>query len=404
MVAKLRPKPSAEAYLRLRTLPAEQAQVDWADFGKHDVNGSVRRLYAFVMVLSYSRSLFLKFSYSAAMGAFVRGHVQAFKHFGGVARTVLYDNLKSAVTRRVGDAIEFNSTLLEFATHYRFLPKPVAVARGNEKGRVERAIQFVRTSFFQARTFRDIDDLNAQAQQWVGQVANQRRCPDQPSRKVCEVFEDERSLLLALPDNPFPDEDCALVSVGKTPYVRFDLNDYSVPHQYVRRTLTVLGTEHRVRIVDGFELVATHDRCWGKGHQIEIPEHIEALCAEKHMARHSRSLDRIHHACPSCASLFRIAAQQGGNLNALTVGLGRLLDCFSPEMLESAIVQAIETKNPTLHAIRHLLDLQQQQRNQPPPVPLHLSARARAMSRPVRPHALTSYDGVGYEDENDAIF
>jgi len=145
LISRYRPRPAAEAYLRLRTLPADQAQVDWADFGKHAVQGAVRRIYAFVMVLSYSRSMFVKFSYSSAMGAFIRGHVQAFEHFGGVARTLQYDNLKSAVTKRVGDAIQFNPTLLELASHYRFLPKPVAVARGNEKGRVERAIQYLRT-------------------------------------------------------------------------------------------------------------------------------------------------------------------------------------------------------------------------------------------------------------------
>ena len=404
LVAKYRPKPAAEAYLRLRTLPAEQAQVDWADFGKYEVSGAVRRLYAFVMVLSYSRSMFLKFSVSAAMGAFIRGHVQAFEQFGGVARTVQYDNLKSAVTRRIDDAIQFNPTLLELATHYRFLPKPVAVARGNEKGRVERAIQYVRTSFFPARTFHNVADLNEQAQTWVCQVANQRPCPGEPGRKVCELFEEEKALLLALPDNPFPDEDRVVVSAGKTPYVRFDLNDYSIPHQYNRQTLTVLATEHLVRIVRDDEVIATHHRCWGKGNQIENQAHIEALYAEKMQARHARSLDRLHHACPSCKQLLRLVANQGGNLNATTRGLGRLLDRFSPQMLESAIVNAIENQTPYLRAIHHLLDLQLQQQNQPPPIQLHLSAQASAMSLPVRPHALSSYDTLQCKDDDNAIF
>ena len=88
------------------------------------------------------------------MASFLRGHVEAFSAWGGCPRVVLYDNLKSAVLERVGDAIRFHPTLLAFAAHYRFEPRPVAVARGNEKGRVERAIRYVRDAFFAARSFR----------------------------------------------------------------------------------------------------------------------------------------------------------------------------------------------------------------------------------------------------------
>ena len=339
LVSRYRPKPTAEAYMRLRTLPGEQAQVDWADFGKYEIEGASRRLYAFVMVLSYSRSVFLKFSLSAAMGAFLRGHVEAFEHFGGVARTLQYDNLKSAVLERVGDAIRFNPTLLELATHYRYLPKPVAVARGNEKGRVERAIQYVRTSFFPARTYRDLDDLNAQAAAWVREIADQRPCPGDRRRKVCEVFLDERDRLLPLPADPFPAEDRVVAHAGKTPYVRFDLNDYSIPHDRVRRSLTVHATDRSLRIVDGHDLIAAHARCWGKGKQIEDASHIEALAEAKTQAREARGMDRLHHACPSCKAFFRMVAERGGHLGATTVGLTRLLDSFGADAVEAALLR-----------------------------------------------------------------
>ena len=101
IVARQRPRPAAEAYLRLRTLPAEQGQVDWAHFGKLAVGKALRPLMAFVMVLSYSRHLFLRFYLSAAMSSFLDGHVRAFTFFNGVPRTLLYDNLRSAVLERV---------------------------------------------------------------------------------------------------------------------------------------------------------------------------------------------------------------------------------------------------------------------------------------------------------------
>jgi transposase len=133
LVSTMRPRPPAEAYLRLRTLPAEQMQCDWAHFGHLQIGRARRPLMGFVMVLSYSRRVFLRFCLNAQMDSFLRGHVEAFAAFGGLARTALYDNLKSVVLERVGDAIRFNPEFLAFAKHYRFEPRPVAVARGNQK-------------------------------------------------------------------------------------------------------------------------------------------------------------------------------------------------------------------------------------------------------------------------------
>ena len=136
VVARFRPRPPAEAYLRLRTLPGEQAQVDWGHFGKLTVGRAERALMAFVLVLSWSRWIFLRFFLGAAMANFLRGHVEAFTALGSLPRVVLYDNLKSAVTERVGDAIRFHPMLLSLAAHYRFGPRPVAPARGNEQALV----------------------------------------------------------------------------------------------------------------------------------------------------------------------------------------------------------------------------------------------------------------------------
>ncbi len=147
LVALHRPPSPAEAYLRLRTLPGEQGQVDWAHFGTITIGKAVRALMAFVILLSFSRWIFLRFFLDARMSNFLRGHEAAFRAWGGLPRVLLYDNLKSAVLERRGEAIRFHPTLLDFSAHYRFEPRPVAVARGNEKGRVERAIRYVRVPF-----------------------------------------------------------------------------------------------------------------------------------------------------------------------------------------------------------------------------------------------------------------
>jgi transposase len=247
IVAKHRPRPPAEAYLRLRTLPGEQAQVDWGSFGNIQFGKASRRLSAFVLVLSWSRQIFVRFFLNQRMSSFLQGHVEAFQLLGGVPRVLLYDNLKSAVLERVGDAIRFHPVLLDFAAHYRYEPRPVPVRRACEKGRVERAIRYIRGAFFAARSWTDMDDLNAQALAWCKGPASQRGCPEDKAMTVQEACEQENAFLLALPDNPFPVEDKEEVSVGKTPYVRFDLNDYSVPYQLTRRILVVMADEKTVQ-------------------------------------------------------------------------------------------------------------------------------------------------------------
>jgi hypothetical protein len=171
-------------------------------------------------VLSFSRQIFLRFFLDARMENFLRGHLGAFTAWNGIPRIVLYDNLRSAVLERHGDAIRFNPALLDFAAHYRYEPRPVAVARGNEKGRVERAIRFVRDAFFAARTFKNIGDLNAQADAWCRGQAADRRCPEDHTRSVAEVFAEEVPQLLKQPDNPYPVVERVAVKAGKTPYLR----------------------------------------------------------------------------------------------------------------------------------------------------------------------------------------
>jgi transposase len=392
LIACHRPRLKAEAYLRLRSLPGEQAQVDWAHFGHLQIGRARRPLMAFVMVLSYSRQIFLRFFLDARIESFLRGHVGAFAAWQGVPRVLLYDNLKSAVLERHGAAIRFHPTLLGFAGHYHYEPRPVAVARGNEKGRVERAIRYVRESFFAARSFVDLDDLNAQAETWRLGPAADRRCPDEPQRTVRAVFAEEAGRLLALPDNPAPLLERVTVSVGKTPYVRFDLNDYSIPHTHVRRVLSVLADPHEVRIVDGAEVLAVHRRSYDKDAQIEAAAHVQALAEQKHAARQHRATDRLAHAVPASQTLLARAAERGANLGAITSALIRLLDRNSAADLQAAILEALERDVPHPNAVRLALEHRREQRGQAPQVDLALPEHVQRRDAPVRPHALETYD------------
>jgi len=394
-----RPRALPEAYLRLKTLPGEQAQVDWGHFGKLTVGRAERPLMAFVMVLSWSRQILLRFFLDARMASFLRGHEAAFHAWGGLPRVLLYDNLKSAVLERQGDAIRFHPTLLAFAAHYRFEPRPVAIARGNEKGRVERAIRYVRDNFFPARTWRDLDDLNTQADAWCRGQAADRPCPEDRTLSVREAFLQEQPRLLALPENPFATEERVAVKVGKTPYVRFDLNDYSLPFTHVQRLLTVVASPQEVRVLDGAAVIARHRRSYDQGAQIEDEVHLAQLAARQRAARAHRGQDRLAQAAPNSRALLVAAAERGENLGSLTAALLRLLDTYGASELQAAIDEALTRGVPHPNAVRLSLERRREQRAFPPPLSLTLPDDPRVREAAVRPHALADYDQVTTRQE-----
>lgn len=400
-VRELRPRPKAEAYMRLSMLAGEEAQVDWGHFGKVQVGRAQRTLLGFVMTLSYSRRVFLRFFFDAKMASFLRGHVDAFAFFGGVPRRLLYDNLKSAVAERQGDAVRFNSRLLELAAHYGVAVRAAAPARGNEKGRVERSIRYVRDSFFAAREFTGLEQLNNEARSWSTQIADQRPWPQQRDKKVIEAFADEAASLRKLPDNPFEAQARVDAKVGRTPYVRFDLNDYSVPHTLVRRSVEVLATVERVRVLDGVDVVADHARSYDKGQQIEDPTHLAELVEEKRRARRQSGMGRLEHGAPASSDMLRAAAERGDNLGSLVSQLLILLDTFGPNELEAAIAEC--NARGVVHApsVRQVLEQRNHAAGRPMPLPVVLTDE-RLRDYVVRPHALASYDRNDDEDEENS--
>lgn len=371
-VAQLRPRPRPEAFLRLKTLPAEQCQVDWGHFQYVVIGRAKRPLMAFVMVLSWSRKIFLRFYLNQKLDNFLRGHVEAFDHFQGVSRVILYDNLKSAVLERRGRAIRFHPTMLDLAAHYCFEPRPVAVARGNEKGRVERAIRYIRSSFFAGRRWRDLDDLNAQADLWCQQISGERRCPEEPNLTVNQAFKLEQPKLIALPENPFNSDERLAVRIGKTPYARFDLNDYSLPPQHVRCTLTVVANLSLVRIFDAERCVAQHPRCFGKGENIEDPQHIEQLILYKQQGRHHSGYDRLAMALPEATPMIELAARQALPMAPLVSALLKLLDRYGVHEMQHAINEALSKELPNASAVEQVLARRRDEQQIAPPIAIAL--------------------------------
>jgi hypothetical protein len=280
----------------------------------------------------------------------------------------------------------------------------VAVYRGNEKGRVERAIRYIRSAFFAARRFTDLADLNRQAEAWCLGPADDRLCPQDKTLTVREAFALEQSRLLALPANPYPTDERLAVTVGKTPYVRFDLNDYSVPHTQVRRTLTVLASPVQVRVLDGQTVVATHPRCYDRGAQIEDPSHIAKLVERKAQAREQRGMSGLTQAVPASRDLLTQAGERGENLGSITTSLLLMVDRFGAAEVQAAVTTALARGVPHPNAVALALETQREARQQPPPVAICLPAHVAARDTAIRPHRLDAYDGLtnrtGDDDES----
>jgi transposase len=394
VVRTLRPGPVADAYLRLNLLVGEQGQVDWGSFGSIRIGRATRRLSAFVLVLSWSRALHAVFTLDQTLESFLRGHVEAFQVLGGVPRVLLLDNLKSAVLERQGDAIRFHPRLLELCGHYHCVPRPCAVAAAWEKGRVERAIRYLREAFFAARTFRDVADLNAQFAQWRDRVAHARRVPGDPTRTVAEALVEEQGRLLPLPAHPFPTALVRGVTSGKTPYLRFDRNWYSIPHTLVRVPLTLVAEAETVRILHGTVAVACHRRSYDADATVEAPEHLAGLVAAKRQAAGLTRRDRLRQAVPAVATLFERLAVRGEALGPHVTRLHHLLAEYGAAELTAAVTVALDRDACGAGSVAYFLERRRRTLRQLPPVPVVLPDDPRIRDLDVPSHALESYDAL----------
>ena len=399
-VATIRPAPR-EAYLRLATLPGEQAQVDWGHFGTIRVGHAKRPLSCFVMVLSWSRAVFARFALDQTLESFMRGHVEAFAAFGGGPRTILYDNLKSVVLDRAGDHVRFNESMLLMAGHYHFAPKPCAPYRGNEKGKVERTIQYLRHGFFAARRFTSVQDLNAQLADWIRRVAHARKVPGDPAgRLVHAALEEEQPRLLALPEHPWNCDLVKPVASGKQPYIRFDRNDYSIPHWLAGKPLSLLASEEFVRITNGSHVFATHARTYDEKQVIEDPAHIEELAREKRRAHELRGRDRLRASCPSADAFIEALALRGEHLGGQVSRLLKLLDRYDKAELEAALKDALARGAVGAASVAHVLDQRARARSRAPKLDVVLPDDPRVRDLRVTPHALDTYDALAKPKEN----
>jgi transposase len=268
-----RPRPTAPFEVRFETPPGEQAQVDFAQFEVvfTDEPGVVRKVWLFSLVLGYSRLIWARFVAHQDLQTVLRCHIAAFAALGGVPREILYDRMKTAVIGEDAEAhIVYNRALIEFAGHYRFHPRACRAYRAKTKGKVERPFRYIREDFYLARSFRNLDDLNAQLAHWLATVANPR-VHATTRRIVNEAFAEEK--LQPLPAVPF----CAVLKlerrVSHEGMVSVGGNLYSVPDATRKRVVEVHSLADEIRIFEAGRLIAVHPVLEGRHQRRLAPGH-----------------------------------------------------------------------------------------------------------------------------------
>ena len=387
-VERVRPQPKSEGFVRIQRLPGEQSQVDWGHVGRIAVPGGQRALWVFVMVLAFSRAIFAELVLDLTVHSLLRSLVRASAHFGGVTRQWLFDNPKTVVLERQGDLVRFHPDLLRLTAELHVQPRLCGVRKPHQKGGVERAIRYLKDRFFAARIIHSIEQGNAQLATFLEEIAMARKHPEQDTKTVADVLDEERPRLLTLPDPmPIVDEVKPVVA-DKTAMIRFDRNRYSVPADYRESALTLVADDTHVRLLVEGACVAEHPRCWGRKQVIEHPEHRREILETKPGARDGHGRRRLIEAAPRLEVLLEHWLHDGRNLGSMVSRTLKLLDFYGERVLRAAVDDLLDKGSHDLGALAVLCD--QRARPKTPRMPVELGSHVPDQDVPG--HDLGGYD------------
>ena len=369
---KLRPRPHIEVFSSFTTRPAERLEVDWANLG-YLLAGVPRTVSAFVAVMAHSRMLYVDFTLSQQMGAFLRCMDRALDFFGGRTAVDVFDNMKTVVIGRVRGTAVLHSRMIEYARVRGFAVMATRPATPTDKPFVERGIGFVRTRFLPGRRYADLADLRLQGQVWRDAFAN-RREHEVTGKVPALVFEhEEKPLLSALRDATFDTDDLVTTTVGRVHRVHFDRNDYTVPWRLAGQTVLVRGDDDTTRVFLASKEVARHARAWGVRELVENKRHEDGMRSER--ARSASVLpDELGALGAVGARYFAMLAAGSRSLRTETVRLVLLTELFGSSATQSAVEEVMQTGHVGADYVEYVL--RHKRRLSPRSTPLRLGDAA----------------------------
>lgn len=276
-VREVKRQHSLRAVMRFETMPGQQAQVDWGDFGTIIEGGLEKKLYCFFMVLGYSRTKFVKFTTSTVQQVFLQCHMEAFQYFGGVPKEILYDNLKQVVIKRLFKArdSEMNKRFMDFAGYYGFNTILCRPYRPQTKGKVENPVKYVKQNFFLGLEFTDLADLNRQASAWLEQ-ANDRVHGTTKEKPFDRLAKENLTPIVGKPE--YDNSEVFYRKASMDCWISFDGSKYSVPSKYAGKEISIKQAINRpLGLFYRTELICEHEAAKEKGASIADPKHFEGL-------------------------------------------------------------------------------------------------------------------------------
>lgn len=388
-VRKVRPvrKP---AFLTLSFEPGECAQVDWGEYGFVNVGSTRRKLSFFVMVLCYSRLMYLEFTVSQTLEHFLSCHQNAFHYFGGGVKKVMVDNLKTAVLRRlVGEAPVFNARYLDFSRHYGFDIVACNVGKGNEKGRVENGVGYVKKNFLNGLDIPDFSAVNPAARHWLASIANVR-LHGETHEKPCDRFQTERPALSPLPAMPYDVGVVQPVRASNRFRVTLDTNRYSVPSEYASTRLILKAYPDRILVYHQDKLIAQHVRGYDRHQDFEHPDHPRELLMQRRKAYDQTLLKRFLALSPRAERYYQELQQRRLNPRHHLRKILALSEIYGPDYLARAIEDAFTLQAFSSEYIANILE--QRQRLLPEPGALLLTRRQDLLELEMAEPDLSIYD------------
>lgn len=395
-VRKVRPRPE-KAFLSLSFAPGESAQVDWGHCGTIAVGNTRRALSVFVMVLSYSRQMYIEFTLSQKQEHFLACHEHAFEYFGGVPQSVMVDNLKSAVLEhKRGESPRWNPRYADFAHDYGFDIVACNPRAPQEKGRVENGVGYVKKNFLRGQQFKDFHHIAPAARQWLDTIANERqhRVTQQPPRALWEA---ERPHLQSLPLNA--PETATILRQRATSTFRLciETNRYSVPAQYASHYLDLhLGAQELCVYHQGSQ-IAQHRRDYGRHGDFEHPDHPKVLLEARQKARTHKTLQSFLQLGQHAEAFYQGMEQR--RLNAL-VHVRKIIaleGAYTREQITEAISDAHQISAYSSEYIVNLLG--QRERPLVEPGPLHLTRPGDQLDIETPQADLSIYDNTATNTE-----
>jgi hypothetical protein len=357
--------------LKLHFEPADAFQVDWASLGTIQHEGQWHRLFAFLMVACFSRMLYVEFTLSSKTEAFLSCHQNAFHYFDGIFRYGIYDNLKSVVLSRVGRVIHFHPKFTEFSSYYLFEPRACRLRKPHEKGRVENAVRYLRSSFLSGRSFPSFTAIQAEGIKWRDHIANVRVHKTTGKRPV-DLFEKEKPLLRALPPSPLDVRLTKTVKITSQGRARFEGCTYSVPPEYVSRALTLKASFKKVTLCHGEKEVASHRRSFARGQDFVDPEHERALKAKKRRAELSLLERDFCRLSPEADAYLKGLCKSALHPNVHMKKILDLIPVYGKVEVVQAIHRAYSFKAFGFEYIQNIVLQERHRKKLPPESPLFL--------------------------------